>query len=83
MERYAITVPRMTKEALVEDPRLAARALLDHSDLDLWDLWLKYLANGGCATSFEFEAFLQGVREPSTLDLELLAFAIADLNDET
>lgn len=66
--------------AIVEDPRLTARLMIEHDEADVYDLWLQYFANGGNALQFEFETFLYGVSEPSVLDLDLLGLALEELH---
>ncbi|MDQ0664448.1 hypothetical protein QFZ35_002946 [Arthrobacter ulcerisalmonis] len=63
----------------MEDPRVTARAMIGHGEIDVNQLWLRYFANGGNALAFEFESFLYGVCEPTTLDLDLLGFAVEEL----
>ncbi len=40
------------------------------------DLFLRYFALGGMSSSFELEAFLFGVLEPSSHDREVIAHAL-------
>lgn len=64
--------------AIVEDPRKTARSLIKRGETESWELWLLYVANGGNALAWEFEAFLYEAAEPSDLDLDLLALAMEE-----
>lgn len=64
---------------IVEDPRLTTRNKIEHDETDVYDLWLRYVANGGNASALEFESFLYGLNEPSALDLDLLGLAVEEV----
>lgn len=53
--------------------------MIEQDEANVYELWLRYYANGGNASEFEFEKFVYGVDEPSALDLDLLGFAIEEL----
>jgi hypothetical protein len=58
---------------VMDDPRLAARTMIEQNEGNLWELWLLYWANGGDAKLFEFEAYVHEAYEPNATDLEVLA----------
>lgn len=63
----------------VEDPRLTVRSMIERGEVDVCELWLQYIANGGNASQLEFEAFLYDASEPSALDLNLLGLTVRGL----
>lgn len=72
---------RVVEVNIVEDPRMAARTLIERGETDAGELWLLYFANGGNAMEWEFEAYLHGLMELSPLDLDLVAVAVRDVQD--
>ncbi|MFJ6347180.1 hypothetical protein ACIQH9_20290 [Pseudarthrobacter oxydans] len=65
----------------MQDPQLSARNLISQDEQALWDLWLRYWANGGNAQLIEFDAYIHGAYECSATDLEILAFSLEELGD--
>lgn len=63
----------------MEDPRLTALNLIQQDKNYLDELWLKYWANGGSAGSVEFEAYLHGLTQPDSFDLQILHWAIDEV----
>lgn len=62
----------------MEDPRLTALKLIRQDKTYLDELWLKYWAQGGSAGSVEFEAYLHGLTQPDSYDLQILRWVIDD-----
>jgi hypothetical protein len=56
--------------------------MIERDETDVYELWLRYFANGGNAVAFEFESFLYGMHEPSALDLDLLGLAVEALPEK-
>ena len=63
----------------MEDPRITARNLIRQDPNYLEDLWLKYWANGGSVGLLEFDAYLNGLTERDTFELQILRWAIEDV----
>lgn len=63
----------------MEDPRLTALDLIRRNKNYLDQLWLKYWANGGSADSVEFEAYLHGLTQRDSFDLQILRWAIDEV----
>lgn len=66
----------------MHDPRQTARTLIEHHDVTLDHLWVMYWAEGGSAPLPNFEAFLYEAQEPAPFDLEILTWAIEDIEGE-
>lgn len=64
---------------VMQDPRLAARSLIAQDRFALWQLWLRYWGNGGNAQLMEFDAYIHGTYERSTIDLGMLALTLEEL----
>jgi hypothetical protein len=64
---------------VVQDPRRAARNLVDRDGQALWKLWLRYWGNGGNAQLMEFDAYIHEAYECADIDLEILAFTLEEL----
>ncbi|MFE4541026.1 hypothetical protein [Arthrobacter sp. NPDC056727] len=64
----------------MEDPRLTALNLIQQDKNYLDELWLKYWAQGGSAGSVEFEAYLHGLSQRDSYDLQILRWAIDDIS---
>ncbi|MGP0224722.1 MULTISPECIES: hypothetical protein [unclassified Paenarthrobacter] len=67
----------------MDDPRQTARKYLEQHVITLDSLWARYWANGGSAKPLELEAYLYQAREPSPFDLEVLTWALEDLDAES
>ncbi|WP_259460406.1 hypothetical protein [Pseudarthrobacter phenanthrenivorans] len=63
----------------MQDPQLTALELIRQDTNYLDALWLKYWANGGSAGSSEFEAYLYGLTQHDSFDLQILRWAIEDI----
>lgn len=63
----------------MNDPRQAARDLLEQNAITIKSLWIRYWSHRGNATLFEFEAYLYELQEPSASDSLSLALAMEDL----
>jgi hypothetical protein len=66
--------------AILEDPRLTALNFIRQDKNYLDELWLKYWAQGGSAGSVEFEAYLHGLTQRDSYDLQILRWAIDDIS---
>jgi hypothetical protein len=62
------------------DPRQAARGLIERNIISLEGLWLRYWGNGGSADEFDFDAHLYEIQEPPPFELDVLAWAVEDLD---
>lgn len=67
----------------MDDPRHAARSLLELNVISVEGLWLRYWGNGGIADTFDFEACLYEVRELPEYELAVLAWVMEDLGAES
>ncbi|WP_458780574.1 hypothetical protein [Arthrobacter sp. D3-16] len=67
----------------MSDPRQTARALIDRNIISLEGLWLRYWGNGGSADEFDFDAHLYGIQEPPPFELNVLAWAMEDLDADS
>jgi hypothetical protein len=59
---------------------MRALKLIEEHVITLDDLWVQYWANGGNARELELEAFLNGAHELCPFDLNVIAWALEDLN---
>jgi hypothetical protein len=63
----------------MQEPRLAARNLVDQDGFALWELWVRYWGNGGDAQLMEFDAYIHGAYECAAVDLEIPALTLEEL----
>ena len=66
----------------MEDPRHAARSLIELNIISVEGLWLRYWGNGGNADAFDFEACLYEVQVLPGCELVVLAWVMEDLEAE-
>ena len=55
---------------------------LEHADLSISDLWLRYFALGGDAGVLEVEAYVKGLMTFAPLEHNILAHAVNERLDE-
>lgn len=63
----------------MEDPWLAALALVQCRAASIEDLWMRYFAKGGDAGSVEFEAYLYGLLDPATHEALILSWVVDEV----
>ena len=63
----------------MDDPRRAARRLIEQSIISAEGLWLRYWGQGGSADTFEFEAWLYEIQELPPYQRAVLGWAMEDL----
>jgi serine phosphatase RsbU (regulator of sigma subunit) len=59
-----------------------ARAALQHADLTLDELWLRYFALGGTAGQLVLEAYLENLMPLAAIERDILAIAVNERLDE-
>lgn len=75
--------PVATEEyPVMQDPRLTAQLLIARDEQYLHELWLHYWANGGQAQLFEFEAYLYGMIQMCSSELQIVRWAIEEVNTQ-
>lgn len=62
------------------NPRQEARSLIDTEAVSLFELWLKYWAEGGRGDETELDAFIYGVPVLDDFDEVILGWAVEDLS---
>ena len=65
------------------DPRHTARTLIEQHAVTLEGLWIQYWGEGENASIFEFDAYLYGVLERPPYELDILAWAMEDLEESS
>ncbi|WP_416405536.1 hypothetical protein [Arthrobacter sp. LFS091] len=63
----------------MNDPRQKARDLLEHDNVTLERLWIKYWSEGGTADRLELDAYVHEALKPHPFELTLLDWAVDDL----
>lgn len=63
-----------------QNPRQEARSLIAAEAVSLFDLWLKYWAEGGRGDEMELDAFINGVPVLDYFDEVILGWAVKDLS---
>jgi len=66
---------------MMSDPRQTARNLLRRNSVTLELLWLRYWAEGGDATAFEFDAYLHEALNPPAHELRIIEWAMEEIGD--
>jgi hypothetical protein len=69
--------------AAMDDPRHAARSLIELHITSVEGLWLRYWGHGGRADAFDFDAYLYELQEPPAFKLGVLAWAMEDLEADS
>lgn len=64
---------------MLDDPRRAARRLIELDIISVEGLWLRYWGHGGSANTFDFEACLYEIQELPRYELSVLGWAMEDL----
>ena len=63
-----------------ENPRQEARSLIDAEAVSLFDLWVKYYAEGGRGDEMELDAFIHGLPLLDDFEEVVLGWAVEDLS---
>ena len=66
----------------MNDPRHAARILLETKSISRDLLWLRYWAQGGTAGVQELDAYVHGALRPEPFELKLMDWALEALPGE-